>query len=121
MKAMKGKAHMNHRAQPIWAASVAAAVFRGMARGSRPRCRSLLQLSIALVGLGLLASPAQAKPEWVEHNGISAEHPREKFVTGFGMAKGDEALERATQAASADLARKISVRIESEVNDVSQE
>jgi len=73
------------------------------------------------LGLVCVAGVAQARPEWVERHGLSSAHPSTKFVTGYGVAKGDDALARAKQEASADLARQLSVRIESEVEDVSLE
>jgi hypothetical protein len=86
---------------------------------------ALLRIALGLfatLALVASASPAQAKkPEWVSRSGMSEEYPRERYITGFGVASGGNALEQATQAASADLARKISVRIESEVSDISQE
>ncbi len=67
------------------------------------------------------AGLAEAKPDWVKRSGVSDQYPRSDYVTGFAMATGDNALEEAKQAAAADLARLISVRIESELSDVSQE
>ncbi|MBW2230093.1 MAG: hypothetical protein JRG92_11430 [Deltaproteobacteria bacterium] len=81
------------------------------------------RLCSVLLLLGLLATPgaAHARPEWVVRGGLSSEYPRERFVTGYGVASGSGALARAKQEAAADLARKLSVRIESELSDVSRE
>jgi hypothetical protein len=53
--------------------------------------------------------------------GRSVRHPDARFVTGFAMALGDSPLERARVEAAADLASRISVRIEHELRDVSEE
>jgi hypothetical protein len=81
----------------------------------------LKALLLSLILLGLTTASQAAKPEWVKRHGQSSEHPSGEYLTGYGVASGDDALEQAKQAAAADLARKISVRIESEVSDVSRE
>jgi hypothetical protein len=86
-----------------------------------PRKRSRLGGALLVLGLLVAAGPAVARPEWVERNGLSKAFPRERFVTGYGVASGSGALARAKQEAAADLARKLSVRIESEFSDVSRE
>ena len=68
-----------------------------------------------------LTSTAKA-PEWVERSGNSVEFPNGKFLVGFAQAAGDEsAVESAKQQAVADLARQITVQIESTVVDVVKE
>ena len=69
----------------------------------------------------IAAAPATAAPDWVKHHGVSSKYSSDRYLTGFGVASGDDAVTEAKQQAAADLARKISVRIESEVSDVSQE
>jgi len=72
----------------------------------------------------LIAEPGLAKdiPEWVERNGTSSEFPTERFLLGFAQAVGKEdAVESAKQQAAGDLARQISVQIESSVVDVTRE
>jgi len=65
---------------------------------------------------------AKSAPDWVEGGGSSEDFPSGRYLTGFGQAEGkEEALESAKQQAAADLARQISVQIESNVVDVTQE
>ncbi len=71
-----------------------------------------------------VAEPGQAKdkPEWVHRNGTSAQFPAERYLVGFALAIGqEEAVESAKQQAAGDLARQISVQIESSVVDVTRE
>jgi hypothetical protein len=69
-------------------------------------------------GLGL----AKSMPDWVDGGGSSQAYPSQRYLTGFGQAEGKEdALESAKQQAAADLARQISVQIESNVVDVTHE
>jgi hypothetical protein len=80
--------------------------------------RALGWLSLLL----LVSTPAAAaKPDWVERHGVSAKYPTATYITGYGIAEGDDAVAQAKQQAAADLARKILVRIESEVSDVAQD
>jgi hypothetical protein len=80
-------------------------------------------LLIQLCCVSLLPAPASAaaKPDWVKNGGKSPRFGDPRFVTGFAMAEGPNALEGAKQQASADLAGKISVRIEHELQDVAEE
>jgi len=73
--------------------------------------------------MSLFAGTASADtPDWVERNGVSAQYPGSRYLVGFAQAKGkEEALESAKQQAAADLARQISVQIESSVVDVTRE
>lgn len=61
-------------------------------------------------------------PEWVERNGASAEFSTNRYLVGFAKAVGrEEAAESAKQQAIGDLARQISVQIESNVVDITRE
>jgi hypothetical protein len=69
-----------------------------------------------------VAATAKDAPDWVERGGSAAAYPTARYLTGFGQAEGrDEALESAKQQATADLARQITVQIESNVIDVTRE
>ena len=72
-------------------------------------------LLLALV----VGAPAAAasRPDWVERAGQSARHPRASHLVGYAVADGANAVERAKLAAAADLARSITVRIQSETLD----
>lgn len=74
------------------------------------------------------AARAAARPDWVEHAGASTRYPAPRFLTGYGSAGrgegaggAEDALESAKARAAADLASKISVRIQHELRDVSEE
>ena len=58
---------------------------------------------------------AAATPDWVEQNGAAADYPSARFLVGFAQTTGknEDALEAAKQQAAADLARQVSVQIES--------
>ena len=91
----------------------------------RPGPRGL-PLRLLFLSLALLVSPrltsAATTPDWVERSGVAAEYPVSRFLVGFAQAKGrEEAVESAKQQATADLARQISVQIESSVVDVTRE
>ena len=60
-------------------------------------------------------------PSWIVGGGNSTNYPNELFLTGIAAAKGDDALKRAMADAAADLANRITVRIESELTDVNSE
>ena len=60
-------------------------------------------------------------PTWMRSGGNSTTYPNELYLTGIAAAKGDNALKRAMADAAADLANRITVRIESELSDVSSE
>ena len=69
-----------------------------------------------------VSSAMAAAPDWVEQNGFSEAHPAKRFLIGFAQTTGKEdAVEAAKQQAAADLARQVSVQIESNVVDVLQE
>jgi len=69
-----------------------------------------------------VASAIAAAPGWVERNGFSEAYPAKRFLVGFAQTTGKEdAVEAAKQQAAADLARQVSVQIESNVVDVLQE
>lgn len=65
--------------------------------------------------------PSARAPSWSQTGGQSPRYPNSVYVTGFAMAVGDRSLERAKAEAAADLAGRISVRIEHELRDVSAE
>lgn len=71
----------------------------------------------ALVAASLLPAVAAASPDWVETGGRSARHPADRYVTGYGQARGRDAEVRARQAATASLAQAIQVRVEFELED----
>lgn len=86
--------------------------------------RALAGFYLVVAALLLVAEPSQAKddPEWVARNGVSSEFPTERYLVGFAQAVGkEEAVESAKQQAAGDLARQISVQIESSVVDVTRE
>ena len=59
-----------------------------------------------------LEQPEPSKqPDWVTAGGKSPRFPETRFLTGFAMGEGEQALERSKQQASAHLASRISVRI----------
>ena len=94
-----------------------------MTRLLRPASR-LASISLIAGLLLFLAGSGHAKdaPDWVEHGGSSQAFPTQRYLTGFGQGEGkEEALESAKQQAAADLARQISVQIESNVVDTTKE
>ena len=82
---------------------------------------------LALAAGLLIAAPRVAEaredaPDWVERNGSSAAFPPERFLVGFAQAIGrEEAVESAKQQAAGDLARQITVQIQSSVVDITRE
>jgi len=65
---------------------------------------------------------AEEIPRWVEGGGSSEAFQPDRYLTGFGKAEGkQDALESAKQQATSDLARQISVQIESNVVDITRE
>jgi len=79
-------------------------------------------LCVACSLLNAESGLARDSPEWVERNGASVEFPTERYLLGFAQANGrEEAVESAKQQATADLARQISVQIESSVVDITRE
>ena len=76
---------------------------------ARPLLFACALLTAALLGPG----PARAAaPDWVKAGGLSPRFPARDFLTGYGVAEGKGALESARGSASADLATRISVRVE---------
>lgn len=64
-----------------------------------------------------------APPDWLSAGGKSPRYPQDRYVTGFAMveASGSQGgVDAARQQAAADLSRKISVRIEARLRDVSE-
>ncbi|MBN2716903.1 MAG: hypothetical protein JXX14_13710 [Deltaproteobacteria bacterium] len=62
-----------------------------------------------------------AWPDWISSGGNASSYPAETYLTGIAVAAGDDALKRSMTEAAADLANRISVRIEHEFTDVSSE
>ncbi|MCR9092765.1 MAG: DUF4384 domain-containing protein [bacterium] len=94
----------------------------------RASARSALAAGLAyflLVAGTLVPGPgaAAATPDWVEQNGTAAAFPAGRFLVGFAQTTGknEDAVEAAKQQAAADLARQVSVQIESNVVDVLHE
>ena len=94
----------------------------------RAPARSALAVGLAffvLVAGTLVPAPgaAAATPDWVEQNGTAAAFPTGRFLVGFAQTTGknEDAVEAAKQQAAADLARQVSVQIESNVVDVLHE
>lgn len=66
----------------------------------------------------ILPTVAVAAPDWVNTSGSHVgRYPVERYVTGYGQARGREAEARARQAAMASLAQAVHVRIEFELED----
>ena len=98
-------------------------MIRWFHRLQRPARRA--PIGISILGLAMLLpmiGSAKGAPDWVERGGTSAEFQSARYLTGFAQAEGkQDALESAKQLASADLARQISVQIESSVVDITKE
>jgi hypothetical protein len=72
----------------------------------------LLAFACALPALGA------AEPDWVAHGGTSTKYPAATHLTGFALFKGGgDPLSAAKAQAAADLAARITVRIESALRD----
>ncbi|MFN7130965.1 MAG: LPP20 family lipoprotein, partial [Myxococcales bacterium] len=69
---------------------------------------------MTVLALLALTVSAAAAPDWVD-TGRSARFPRERYLTAVASA---ESLESAKTAAAGELARSISVRIESQMSDL---
>lgn len=68
------------------------------------------------------AGAAKEAPDWVERGGSSPRFQTNRYLIGFAQAlDSEDALESAKQLATADLARQISVQIESSVVDITKE
>ena len=93
-------------------------LFRWRLPHSSPIAACLVSLAVLSSGLAV----AKAAPDWVERGGTSSAYQSKSYLTGFAQAEGkQDALESAKQLATADLARQISVQIESSVVDVTKE
>jgi hypothetical protein len=92
---------------------------------SRLRVPSQIGLIIVMwsvFALGCGYSRVATEPEWVKQNGVTSAYPAKQFVVGFAQASGrEEAIEGLKQQAAADLARQITVEIESSVDDLVNE
>jgi hypothetical protein len=84
-------------------------------------CRRPVPGWVLLLVLASASLARAEEPDWVGQHGVSRAFPRSQYVTGYAVASGGDRLARAREAATADLARKITVRIESRVDDVSIE
>jgi hypothetical protein len=84
-------------------------------------CRWSVPSWLLLLVLASASLARAEEPDWVGQHGVSRAFPRSQYVTGYAVASGGDRLARAREAATADLARKITVRIESRVDDVSIE
>lgn len=84
-------------------------------------CRWSVPSWLLLLALASASLARAEEPDWVGQHGVSRAFPRSQYVTGYAVASGGDRLARAREAATADLARKITVRIESRVDDVSIE
>jgi len=88
---------------------------------STRRISAWLPATLVLILVSCASVPAE-KPDWALRGGSSEAFPAGRFLTGFAAARGGEdALESARQQAAADLARQISVQIESAVTDITNE
>ncbi|MDH4017216.1 MAG: hypothetical protein OEV20_07750, partial [Actinomycetota bacterium] len=73
---------------------------------------------LSVVGItSALPAVAAASPDWVDSGGRASRYPAERYVTGYGQARGRDAEVRARQAAMAALAQAIHVRVEFELED----
>lgn len=97
-------------------------ILRRLARLAPHRPVRVGVVLLALIIGGSTVATAASTPDWVEQNGVAAAYPANRFLVGFAQTHGREgALEAAKQQAAADLARQISVQIESNVVDVLHE
>ena len=65
----------------------------------------------------------QPPPDWLATGGKTPRYPKSRYVTGFSMVEMDPAqggLDAAKQQAAASLSRKISVRIQASLRDVTE-
>lgn len=85
----------------------------------RPRaCYPLAMEWLNLIGVGLVVGAGfVAPPEWTK-NGVSSKYPVKSHLTGFAVIDREGELDAAKSQAAADLAARISVRIENQVSDV---
>lgn len=83
------------------------------------RLRGVVVASVlgASIAAGAFPAVAAASPDWVDSGGRAARYPADRYVTGYGQARGRDAEVRARQAAMASLAQAIEVRVEFELED----
>lgn len=88
-----------------------------------PQLRGLVGLhAVLLFGVASATAPSlAATPDWVNNCGNAARYPAKTHLTGFGVGEEARATEQAKNQAAADLAKRITVRIEQETSDVSME
>jgi hypothetical protein len=85
-------------------------------------CGAIGSVIVVLAMLLAISASAKGAPDWVERGGTSTAYQSGRYLTGFAQAEGkQDALESAKQLATADLARQISVQIESSVVDITKE
>ena len=72
---------------------------------------------------GLVAGPAFAagEPDWVRTGGTASKYPTSAFLVGFAAVESPQTIEQAKNQAAADLAKRVTVRIEQDTTDVSME
>lgn len=80
------------------------------------RMRLSLCAFLLIPSLAAAATP----PDWVRSGGTSSKFPSETHLVGFAMAP-DTSVDAAKNGAAADLATRITVRIENETSSVSAE
>ena len=71
--------------------------------------------------LASLSAHAKGAPEWVSTGGATPRFPRERYVTGFAVAEGRDAVASAKAQAASDLSQRIVVRIENQTVDVQEQ
>ena len=84
------------------------------------------QFLIAFLSILLATSTlsAQSRPDWIDNNGISSNHPANRFVTGFGIGEDASISDRrslADQNARSDLSSKFITKIQSEILSTQRE
>lgn len=80
--------------------------------------RTLLALSSLLGSSPAFAGPP---PDWVKNGGQTPRFPPRTYMVGFAVVDRENELDSAKAQSAADLAARISVRIESQVSDVQSE
>jgi hypothetical protein len=110
---------MSHR--PAGSGSSSSLLRKRQRRGVLLSCAVLLLIQPGCASTRTAPVSEVAEPDWVKNGGNSPRFGDSRFVTGFAMAEGQNALDGAKQQASADLAGKISVRIQHELQDVAEE
>lgn len=76
-------------------------------------------LTVFLLASGAWSTARAGAPDWLPTAGRSAKYPARSHLTGFGVS--EMSVDGAKSQAAADLAKRLLVRIEQEVTDVSVE